>query len=68
MTKYYDKKFYLSTWKLRLEDEDLNKIIGEILNRDHEDDHLKEIIPEDEDPDKTMVFPTSIGAFVNHPL
>jgi len=68
ITKYYDKKYYLSTWKLQIEKEDLNKIINEVLNMDRENDHLKEIIPENEDPDKTVVFPTSIGAFVNHPL
>jgi len=67
-TKLYDKNYYLSTWKLRIEEEWFNDILNNVFNCHCEDDKLKEIIPEDEDPDKQLVFPTSIGGFVNHPL
>jgi len=67
-TKRYDKKFYLSTWKLRVDEEWWNDIIKEVYNKNLKEDKLKEIIPEEEDVDKRMVFPTSIGGFVNHPL
>jgi len=67
-TKFYDVKYYLSTWKLRMEEEALISLINDVLNKGYKDDKLKEVIPEDEDPDKNVPFPTSIGAYVNHPL
>ncbi|ORX85555.1 Rad4-domain-containing protein [Anaeromyces robustus] len=67
-TKLYDKNFYLSTWKLRIEEEWISDMLNNVFNKNCKDDKLKEIIPEDEDPDKQLVFPTSIGGFVNHPL
>jgi len=67
-TKFYDEKYYLSTWKLRMEEETIISLINDVLNKNHKDDKLKEIIPEDEDPDKNVPFPTSIGSYINHPL